>query len=157
VGDALSGDGGKADYYTSVDQAVEFVKRTNCDCLAVAIGTAHGSYPKGMIPKLDFKRLSELHDALDIPLVLHGGSGAGSENIQKAVELGINKINVNTDIMILAVDVMKQALKENPDYNYMDLMILVEDSIKTYIKDYMRLIKSSGRYVFNTEQQKAQD
>lgn len=157
VGDAFAGDGTNADYYTNVKQAVDFVQKTSCDCLAVAIGTAHGSYPKGMIPKLDFRRLKELREALDIPLVLHGGSGAGEENIRKAVELGINKINVNTDVMLHAVEVIKRALKDDPDYNYMDLMILVEDAIKDYVKNYMRLIKSSGRYAFGLETQKEQD
>lgn len=157
VGDAQAGDGSSADYYTNVKQAQEFVKQTNCDCLAVAIGTAHGSYPKGMIPKLDFERLKELRDALDVPLVLHGGSGAGEENIRKAVALGINKINVNTDVMLHAVELMNKALKENPMYNYMDLMMLVEDGIKTFIKAYMRVINSSGRYVFGCEHQEEQD
>lgn len=94
VGQAAQADDSNVDLYTNVKQAKEFVERTNCDCLAVAIGTAHGAYPKGMIPKLDFERLKELKAELDMPLVLHGGSGAGEENIRKAVACGINKINV---------------------------------------------------------------
>ena len=66
--------------------------------MAVAIGTAHGQYPQGYVPHLDFQRLKELKTALQMPLVLHGGSGAGQKNIQKAVALGINKINVCTDV-----------------------------------------------------------
>ena len=99
VGQAAQADDSNVDLYTNVKQAKEFVERTNCDCLAVAIGTAHGAYPKGMIPKLDFERLKELKAELDMPLVLHGGSGAGEENIRKAVACGINKINVCTDLM----------------------------------------------------------
>lgn len=157
VGDAGEGDDANTDYYTNVAQAVSFVEQSGCDCLAVAIGTAHGSYPKGMIPSLDFNRLQELKAALKVPLVLHGGSGAGEDNIRKAVDCGINKINVNTDIMLHAVEVMKKALQEDPNYNYMDLMVLVEDAIKAYVKPYMRLIRSSGRYAFHDEYQKAQD
>lgn len=136
------------DLYTNVKQAKEFVERTNCDCLAVAIGTAHGAYPKGMIPKLDFERLKELKAELDMPLVLHGGSGAGEENIRKAVACGINKINVCTDLMRHATNASIATLKENPQIDYMDLCIAVEDAMKDFIKSYMRVIGSSGRYSF---------
>ncbi len=113
-----------------------------------AIGTAHGSYPKNMIPKLDFDRLKELKKALGVPLVLHGGSGAGEENIKKAVALGINKINVCTDLMNHAKDSMMEILKKEPDIQYMELNEAVEESMKGFIKDYMRMIGSSGRYQF---------
>ena len=82
VGQAAQADDSNVDLYTNVKQAKEFVERTNCDCLAVAIGTAHGAYPKGMIPKLDFERLKELKAELDMPLVLPGGSGAGEDKEQ---------------------------------------------------------------------------
>lgn len=114
VGQAAQADDSNVDLYTNVKQAKEFVERTNCDCLAVAIGTAHGAYPKGMIPKLDFERLKELKAELDMPLVLHGGSGAGEENIRKAVACGINKINVCTDLMRHATNASIATLKENP-------------------------------------------
>lgn len=148
VGVAANADGQNADYYTNVAQAAEFVRRTGCDCLAIAIGTAHGSYPKNMIPNLDFDRLEELKHALDVPLVLHGGSGAGEANIKKAVALGINKINVCTDLMNHAKDSMLEILKEEPDIQYMELNEAVEESMKAFIKDYMRMIGSSGRYQF---------
>lgn len=150
VGNADAGDDSNSDYYTNQEQAREFVKRTHCDCLAVAIGTAHGSYPKGMIPKLDFERLTLLANTLDIPLVLHGGSGAGEENIRKAVACGINKINVNTDVMAHAVAETGRALKENPEYGYMDLCMRCEDAMKDFIKSYMRMIGSSMRYTFGS-------
>ena len=148
VGVAANADGQNADYYTNVAQAAEFVRRTGCDCLAIAIGTAHGSYPKNMIPKLDFDRLDELKHALDVPLVLHGGSGAGEENIKKAVALGINKINVCTDLMNHAKDSMLEILKVEPDIQYMELNEAVEESMKAFIKSYMRMIGSSGQYQF---------
>ena len=62
VGQAVSGDGKTADFYTNVEQAVEFVRRTEVDALAVAVGTAHGKYPADYVPKLDFKRLAELRE-----------------------------------------------------------------------------------------------
>ena len=64
VGQAADGDGRTDDMYTNVEQAKDFVARTGCDALAVAIGTAHGNYPKGFVPKLDFERLHELKEAL---------------------------------------------------------------------------------------------
>lgn len=149
VGVAANADGQNADLYTNVDQAEEFVNRTQCDCLAVAIGTAHGSYPKNMIPKLDFERLTELKNRLNIPLVLHGGSGAGEENIRKAVACGINKINVCTDLMNHAKDSMIKALQEQPDIQYMEWHEAAEKAMKDFIKDYMRMIGSSNRYTFD--------
>ena len=149
VGVAANADGQNADLYTNVDQAEEFVNRTQCDCLAVAIGTAHGSYPKNMIPKLDFERLTELKNRLNIPLVLHGGSGAGEENIRKAVACGINKINVCTDLMNHAKDSMIKVLQEQPDIQYMEWHDAAEEAMKDFIKDYMRMIGSSNRYTFD--------
>ena len=149
VGVAANADGQNADLYTNVDQAEEFVNRTQCDCLAVAIGTAHGSYPKNMIPKLDFERLTELKNRLNIPLVLHGGSGAGEENIRKAVACGINKINVCTDLMNHAKDSMIKVLQEQPDIQYMEWHEAAEETMKDFIKDYMRMIGSSNRYTFD--------
>lgn len=148
VGQAAQADDSNVDLYTNVKQAKEFVERTNCDCLAVAIGTAHGAYPKGMIPKLDFECLKELKAELDMPLVLHGGSGAGEENIRKAVACGINKINVCTDLMRHATNASIATLTENPQIDYMDLCIAVEDAMKDFIKSYMRVIGSSGQYSF---------
>ena len=148
VGVAANADGQNTDYFTNVAQAGEFVKRTGCDCLAVAIGTAHGSYPKNMVPKLDFERLKELKQTLQIPLVLHGGSGAGEENIKKAVLCGINKINVCTDFMDYTKASMLKKLEEEPEIPYMELNEALEESMKEFIKSFMRLIGSSGRYAF---------
>lgn len=149
VGVAANADGQNADFYTNVDQAKEFMDRTGCDCLAVAIGTAHGSYPKNMIPKLDFDRLTELKERLDMPLVLHGGSGAGEANIRRAVACGINKINVCTDLMNYAKDSMIKTLQEQPDIQYMEWHEAAEEAMKDFIKSYMRMIGSSNRYTFD--------
>lgn len=138
VGQAAQDDNSNADLYTNVAQAKEFVERTGCDCLAIAIGTAHGAYPKGMIPRLDFDRLRELKEELDMPLVLHGGSGAGEENIKKAVACGINKINVCTDLFRHAVNATIDTLKENPSIDYMDLCIAAQNAMKDFIRSYMR-------------------
>lgn len=151
VGQAAAGDGRSADMYTNVDMACEFVERTGCDALAVAIGTAHGKYPEGFVPQLDFNRLAELKEALKMPLVLHGGSGAGEENIRRVVELGINKINVCTDLFNYQRDQIRAELNENPDVEYLYMQIHSQEEGKRYIRDYMRMIGSSGRYGFEFE------
>ena len=149
VGQAADGDGKTADMYTNVEQAVEFVERTGIDALAVAIGTAHGKYPAGYVPKLDFERLAELKSALGMPLVLHGGSGSGDENIRKAVDGGINKINVCTDAFHAATEAMKKKWEEEPDTDYMHIMMTAEAAIKEFVRRYIRMIGSNDRYTFD--------
>lgn len=152
VGLAKNNDNQNSDYYTNVAQAKEYVERTKCDCLAVAIGTAHGCYPTGFVPELDFERLKELKAALKMPLVLHGGSGAGAANIKEAVACGINKINVCTDLMNLAKEAVIKTLEDEPSIEYMELNMAVEDAMKKFIKEYMKLIGSSNRYTFAIDQ-----
>ena len=90
--------GSKEIIYTEVDDAVKFIKETDIDCLAIAIGTAHGLYPKDRKPKLALDRLKEIKAAVSIPLVLHGGSGNPDDEIAESVKLGVNKINISSDI-----------------------------------------------------------
>ncbi|MDI9241450.1 ketose-bisphosphate aldolase [Fusibacillus kribbianus] len=90
--------GSKEIIYTEVDDAVKFIKETDIDCLAIAIGTAHGLYPKDKKPELALDRLQEIKAAVSIPLVLHGGSGNPDDEIAKSVKLGVNKINISSDI-----------------------------------------------------------
>ena len=87
---------------TVPSEAVSFVKETDCDCLAVAIGTAHGAY-KG-VPQIRFDLLKELAEKVPVPLVLHGGSGTGDENISKACRMGITKVNVANELMQACYD-----------------------------------------------------
>ena len=152
VGQAADGDGRTDDMYTNVERAVCFVEETGVDALAVAIGTAHGKYPEGFVPKLDFQRLTELKEALKVPLVLHGGSGAGEENIRHAIECGISKINVCTDVFAVGRDRIAEVLDEQPNIDYMLLMDEAQAAMKEYIRGYMRMIGSSGKcdYVLST-------
>ena len=90
--------GSKEIIYTEVADAVRFVQETGVDCLAIAIGTAHGLYPKDKTLELKLDRLKEIKAAVDIPLVLHGGSGNPDKEIGESVKLGVNKINISSDI-----------------------------------------------------------
>ena len=106
-------DGGDDNPYTDPNQAVEFVKRTGVNSLAVAIGTAHGVY-KGE-PKLDLDRLSEIRKVVDIPLVLHGTSGVPDETVTECVNRGICKVNYATDLRIAFTKGVEAVFEENPD------------------------------------------
>jgi ketose-bisphosphate aldolase/C_GCAxxG_C_C family probable redox protein len=97
VSDGGSDEPGGTSYLTNPDQAAEFARLTGVDALAVSIGTVHGTY-KGE-PHLDFERLATIRECVSVPLVLHGGSGTGEDNLRQAVQLGIRKINVWSDTM----------------------------------------------------------
>lgn len=84
-----------SDYYTNVDQAAEFVERTGCGSLAIAVGNAHGPYVKK--PNLDFDRIKAIRSRVDVPLVLHGCSDIPEEQIKEAVNLGMSKFNIATE------------------------------------------------------------
>lgn len=85
-----------SDYFTDPDTALDFVRRTGVDSLAVAVGNAHGDY--AFPPKLDFERIRRISEMTDLPLVLHGGSGLSNDDFKQAVSCGICKVNIFTDI-----------------------------------------------------------
>ncbi len=114
VGLASEGDDSAADMYTRVPEALAYYRATGVDALAVSIGTAHGAYKAK--PKLDFNRLSELHAALPIPLVLHGGSGLTSNDFQAAIARGISKVNIFTDLCLSGSRAMREGLAAGEDY-----------------------------------------
>jgi fructose-bisphosphate aldolase class II len=91
-------EGGMEIVYTNPGDAVKFVEQTGIDALAVAIGTAHGLYPKGFKPELKLDLLKEIKEKIRIPLVLHGGSSNPDKEIAESVKLGVNKINISSDI-----------------------------------------------------------
>jgi fructose-bisphosphate aldolase class II len=97
---------------TDPDQAQEFVKRTGVDALAVAIGNAHGFY-KGE-PQLDFIRLEQIRARVEVPLVLHGASGIPDEGIRRAVKIGVDKINIDTEVRAAFQKAVASFLAENP-------------------------------------------
>ena len=96
--------------YTRPEEVEEFVSKTGCDSLAIAIGTSHGFY-KGE-PKLDFDLLSEIASRIDAPLVLHGGSGIPDEMIRKTIELGISKVNFATELRAAMTAAVRDVLKD---------------------------------------------
>ena len=120
--------------YTEVDKAVEFVKLTGVDSLAVSIGTAHGKY-KGT-PVIDFKRLEELNNALDIPLVLHGGSGSGDENLNRCAKNGICKVNIYTDFITAALEDVESEKQKN----WLELLATGDKAMDRVLEKYYHVL-----------------
>ena len=134
---------GAKDGLTEPEMAKRFAAETQVDALAVAVGTAHGVY-KGT-PKLDFERLDEIHKMVDVPLVLHGGSGTGMENLIRASELGIRKLNINTELLIEARTQVKKELEEKPEIDYSILLKHGKDAVVRRLRTYMQALHSSGK------------
>ncbi len=99
--------------YTNPDDVVTFVEQTDVDTLAIAIGTSHGIYPKDMKPELKLDLLKEIASRVDIPLVLHGGSANPDDEIAAAARMGVNKINISSDIKDAFYQKCREVLK-NP-------------------------------------------
>ena len=95
--DTITTEGNGDSTLTDPTEADRFVQETGVDALAISIGNAHGNYPK--LPALDFQRLAEIQSATSVPLVLHGGSGTPEKDLQRAVSLGIAKVNVATELI----------------------------------------------------------
>ncbi len=97
---------------TDPDEASRFVQLTGVDCVAVSIGTLHGQYQGE--PNIDFGRLDEIRAQVSVPLVLHGGSGTGDENIAKSVKGGIRKVNLFTEFLKPYISETLSYYKRNP-------------------------------------------
>lgn len=113
--------------YTNPLQAKDFVERTGVDCLAVSIGTVHGTY-KGT-PNISLDRLKEIHQLVSIPLVLHGGSGTPENIIKECIQNGICKININTEMSKEAVSLIHQTIKDNEKTHLSQLSVLARDRV----------------------------
>lgn len=125
--------------YTEVEDAVSFVKETNVDSLAVSIGTAHGFY-KGK-PHINFERLDELKEAIDIPLVLHGGSSTGDDNLAHCAKSGICKINIFTDFLTAAIDMVH---KEHPE-DYLSLKEQTNQAMEKVLEHYFTVFGTRSK------------
>jgi fructose-bisphosphate aldolase class II len=152
---------------TDPEAAKEFVERTNVDALAVAIGTSHGAYKFKGEPKLDFKRLPEIREKVNIPLVLHGASGvpawiiekatkygaqlAGAkgmpdESIEQAIKLGIAKINIDTDLRLAFTATVREVLATTPSqFDPRKILGPAREAMKEVVKSKMRLFGSSDK------------
>ncbi len=135
-------------FYTDPDEAKAFVKKTNVDTLAVSIGSAHGVYPVKN-PRIDFERLKAIRTIVDIPLVLHGGSGLPYETIHKAIELGISKVNIATDLEQVFLPAIGQSARlSNSEIWQLGTGALQKggDAVQKLVEEKMRdFVRSSNR------------
>lgn len=152
---------------TDPDEAERFVRESGCDALAVAVGTSHGAYKFKDEAKLDFERISVIKKRLDIPLVLHGASGVPRELTEKlkkyggqiadakgvpdeayhqAIERGINKINIDTDLRLAFTAAVRQVLAEKPKiFDPRKILGPAREAITEVIKHKMQLFGCAGR------------
>ena len=130
--------------YTDPVEAEYFVKQTGVDSLAIAIGTAHGQY-KGE-PKLDFDRLKKIKSLTNIPLVLHGSSGVPDQAIQRAIKLGICKVNIDTNIREAFVGEMRRVIADKPDeIDPRKILGPAREATLEIIRQKIQLFGSSGK------------
>ncbi len=140
----LSIENGIADETTDMEKAKEFVARTCIDALAVNIGNAHGIYRE--TPKLNFEGLQKIANAVSVPLVLHGGSSTPAPDIQKLVSIGIQKVNVATELHVAFSKVLNGDLAIGNGFTWASSSLQrVKTQQKELIKNWMRLLGSSGR------------
>ena len=142
VGQADASDNENSDMYTTVDEAVAYINATGVDALAVSIGTAHGAYKSK--PKLDLNRLSEISAAVDVPLVLHGGSGLSDDDFRNSIACGISKVNIFTDLCLAGNRAMEKGLAQGKAY--LDIRNMKVDEIKEEVKKKMLLFGCAGKY-----------
>ncbi len=130
--------------FTSPDEAVQFVKETGVDSLAIAIGTAHGKY-KGE-PKLDFDRLQTIKGLLpDTPIVLHGASGVPEDSIAKATKMGVNKINIDTDVRVAFTEGVKSVVTTSDEFDPRKICGPARDAMKKVVMSKIQLFGSANK------------
>ena len=131
--------------FVDPEQVRQFVEATDVDTLAVAIGTSHGLYPKHMKPEIKLDLLREITARVDIPLVLHGGSGNPDSEIRQAVALGINKINISADMKsafyVKAREVLQNPILREPSSIYPACI----DAMKVVVRQKFDLLSASGK------------
>ncbi len=126
--------------FTRVDEAVSFVDRTGVDALAVAIGSAHGFYKSA--PRLDIQRLSEIHAATDVILVLHGSSGIPDGMIREAVRHGISKVNLATEIKDMFMRNLKDCLVTSEEIDLRKVFPEATNSVVSLLEKKYNVVRT---------------
>ncbi len=130
--------------YADLNECVRIVKETGIDTLAPALGSVHGPYHGE--PNLGFKEMEEIRDAVNLPLVLHGGTGIPLHDIQKSISLGTSKINVNTENQIAFAKVVREVLAAKPEaYDPRTFIVPGRDAIKATVIGKIKEFGSSNK------------
>ncbi len=141
VGEAVNNDNLATDMYTTPQEAKSFYEATGVDALAVAIGSAHGVYKTK--PKLNIQRLKEIRKEVDVPLVLHGGSGLSDDDFRNTIKEGIAKVNIFTDLCLAGDAAIK--LGEEEKIGYLKTRNVKVNVIKEVVKNKIQLFGSVGK------------
>ena len=146
IGNNGSSEGGASEIiYTDPEQAIHFVEETGIDTLAVAIGTAHGLYPKNVTPKLNIELLKELNKKLAIPFVLHGGSGNPDNEVSESVKYGVAKVNISSDVKSAFFDALNKQLTDNPNiYEPFEVYPAANEAAKAVVKHKFSILNTIG-------------
>lgn len=129
-------------FFTDPKMAKDYVEKTGVDALAIAVGNAHGAYK--LPPKLDFERIRTIAKTVDVPLVLHGGSGLTDNDFRQAIKDGISKVNIFTDINVAAVKAQLSQFTDM-DKGIIDLIPAAVEAIKQETIKKMELFDSVGK------------
>lgn len=134
-------------FFTDPKMAKDYVEKTKVDALAIAVGNAHGAYK--LPPKLDFDRIKTIAGTIDVPLVLHDGSGLTDDDFKRAIKEGISKVNIFTDINVAAV---KAELSRFTDMNkgIIDLIPAAVEAVKQETVAKLKLFSSVGKASFES-------
>lgn len=132
------------DDFTNPMEAAEFVRQTGVTCLAVLVGNAHGHYKK--TPKLDIPRIRAIREACGVPLVLHGGSGIPDDQVKAAIDAGIRKMNIGTDVCCAFAEGTKTALDDPKRSLAVDVFMKTAiAAVKKLAMDKIQLTGAEGR------------
>jgi fructose-bisphosphate aldolase class II len=129
--------------YTDVKEAELFYESTKVDALAIAIGNAHGVY-KGD-PKLNFEILQNINECLDVPLVLHGGSGISEDDFRRCIDLGIRKINVATATFISVENAVRNLYNASTNIGYYDLHEAEIEGAYNNVKKHIKIFRCENK------------
>lgn len=130
-------------YFTTTKDAEKYVKETNVDALAIAVGTVHGVFTSK--PDIDFERITNIRKQIETPLVLHGCSGLSDDDFKKAIQNGITKLNYYTDLVLEAARKAKEIINGEGETNYLELNRNIMIAIKNMIMRKMDVFGSSGK------------
>lgn len=135
-------------HFSTLDDVVSFFQQTGVDIFAVAIGNLHGKYP---VPKvLDLELLQKIRDNVpnDKFLSLHGGSGTPAEYFAKAAQIGVSKVNINSDIRYAYRTNLEKVLRDNPDqFAVVKLMEPVREAVQAVVEEKIQMFNSAGKQV----------
>jgi len=134
------------DFMTIPEEAVKFVKQTKVDALAIGVGNIHGKFKMTHKVKLDYKRLIKINKLVKVPLVLHGASGLGKNDIKKSIKNGIRIINIHTEISMAYTAALRKKLKEDPkEIDPRKIMLPTIEAVEKIVRYKIKMFGSNGK------------